>query len=159
AAYTELMAGMVKTLDTNHPIVSTHGDIFPPEMSTLVNDLCPSVDIWGLNVYRGPSFTTLFDDWATFTTKPMLLSEYGTDSYRTLLTKTEVDLVSVDGAVDEPTQATWDRRLWREIAGNLSALKPGKVCLGGTAFEWNDEWWKAQGAFGGEVGRHDNLGF
>jgi hypothetical protein len=159
AAFTELMAHLIKTLDTNHPVVSTHGDIYPPDMDTLVNQLCPSVDIWGLNVYRGVSFTTLFADWPTFTTKPMFLSEFGTDAYRTLMTKTELDLVSVDGAVDEVTQAEWNRGLWREIAANLSALNPGKVCLGGSVFEWNDEWWKAQAAWGGEVGRQDNLGF
>jgi hypothetical protein len=33
------------------------------------------------------------------------------------------------------------------------------VCLGGAVFEWSDEWWKAQATFGGQVGRHDNLGF
>jgi hypothetical protein len=160
AAFTESMARLIKTLDpTNHPVVSTHGDIYPPDMSTLVNQLCPSVDIWGLNVYRGPSFTTLFTDWPTFTAKPMFLSEFGTDAYRTLMTKMEQDLVSVDGAVDELTQAQWNRRLWREIAANLSALNPDLVCLGGTVFEWNDEWWKAQAAWGGAVGRHDNLGF
>jgi hypothetical protein len=159
AALTEAMAQQIKALDPNHPVVSTHGDIYPPEMNTLVNQLAPSVDVWGLNVYRGPSFTGLFDDWASFTTKPMFLSEYGTDAYRTLMFKVEVDLVSVDGAVDEPAQADWNRTLWREIASHLSAVKLGNVCLGGSSFQWHDEWWKAQTIYGGKVGRHDNLGF
>ena len=162
AAFTESLARLTKELDPNHPVVSTHGDIYPPEMSTLVNQLCTSVDIWGLNVYRGPSFTTLFDDWAALTDKPMLLSEYGTDAYRTLMLKVDPvlgDLVSVDGAVDEVTQANWNRGLWREIATRLSATRLTHVCLGGTVFEWSDEWWKAQAMFGGQVGRHDNLGF
>lgn len=162
AAFTESLARMVKALDANHPVISTHGDIYPPEMNTLANQLCPSVDIWGLNVYRGPSFTTLFDDWVGVTDKPMFLAEYGTDAYRTLMFKVDPilqDLVSVDGAVDEDTQARWGRGLWREIASHLSAVNLTNVCLGGTVFEWCDEWWKAQAAFGGQVGRHDNLGF
>ena len=162
AAFTESLARMIKALDTSHPVVSTHGDIYPPEMSTLANQLCPSVDIWGLNVYRGPSFTTLFDDWATLTDKPVLLSEYGTDAYRTLMFKVDPvlqDLVSADGAVDEITQAGWNRGLWREIAAHLSALKLDHMCLGGIVFEWSDEWWKAQAAFGAQAGRHDNQGF
>jgi hypothetical protein len=162
AAFTESMARMIKALDPNHPVVSTHGDIYPPEMSTLANELCPSVDIWGLNVYRGPSLTTLFEDWASLTDKPMFLSEYGTDAYRTLMFAVDpvlLDIVSVDGAVDEAAQAQWNRGIWREISAQLSALEPNRVCLGGIVFQWNDEWWKAQAAFGGQVGRHDNLGF
>ena len=162
AAFTETFARLIKSLDPNHPVVSTHGDIDPSEMSTLANQLCPSVDIWGLNVYRGASFTTLFEDWARLTDKPVFLSEYGTDAYRTLMFKVDPvlqDIVSADGAVDEITQAEWNRGLWREIATHLSATQIGSVCLGGTVFEWSDEWWKGQAAFGAQVGRHDNQGF
>lgn len=161
AHFTEEVAQMVKQLDTNHIVLSTHGDMYPPEMSELVNDLCPSVDVWGLNVYRGSSFTTLFDDWAGITGKPMMLSEFGTDAYRTLMLNVNTNgaIVSADGAVDEAEQATWERGLWRELAGHLSAVSSRGVCVGGTVFEWCDEWWKAQGAFGGQVGRHDTLGF
>jgi hypothetical protein len=91
----------------------------------------------------------------------MMLSEFGTDTYRTLMLKIgeQGAIVSADGAVDPLAQARWSRNLWREIARNLSAESPEYVCLGGTVFEWCDEWWKGQGAFGGKVGRHDTLGF
>ena len=53
-------------------------------------------------------------------------------------------------------QADWVQSLWREIVPNLSANNPAKVCLGGTVFEWNDEWWKSTA---GSPTRHDNSGF
>ena len=163
AHLTELLARQVKALDTNHPVVSIFGDIDVSDgrlaMTNIVNRFCPSVDFWGLNVYRGKSFGPLFQDWARISRTPVFLSEYGTDAFSTRVFRFEDAHQSVDGSVDEGMQAEFNRGLWREIAANLSANRLDNVCLGGTAFEWNDEWWKASAAIGAAAGRHDNMGF
>ena len=40
-----------------------------------------NIDIWGSNVYRGPSFGTLFLDYQKKSSKPLYISEYGADAY------------------------------------------------------------------------------
>lgn len=169
---TESMARQVKALDPNHPVATTFGDIDIPNLNPLrkadenpnqpisteriVNDICPSVDIWGLNIYRGGSFGTLFGQWASISSKPMFLSEFGTDAFNTSTTRF---LELFDGVEDEATQAAFNRGLWMEIVSQLSALRTSGVCLGGAVFEWNDEWWKVPVEFGGSPDVHENLGY
>jgi hypothetical protein len=89
----------------------------------------------------------------------VFLSEFGTDAFRTRVFRFEEGRQSVDGSVDESMQAAFVGGLWREVADHLSAVRLDGVCLGGTVFEWNDEWWKASPAFGGVVGHQDYIGF
>ena len=159
ASAAEAMAQQIKLLDPEHPVVSSYGEInMPPDQplsvtSNVVNDLCPSVDIWSLNVYRGSSLGALFQEWLSVSKKPMFVAEYGTDAYRT------VSLDPVDGYEDEPMQSSFNQALWTEIAANLSANSYSNVALGGTVFSWCDEWWKVKAEDGGAPGVHDNLGF
>ncbi|MGI9241217.1 MAG: glycoside hydrolase family 2 TIM barrel-domain containing protein [Verrucomicrobiales bacterium] len=171
AVATEAMAQQVKALDPLHPVLSILGDIDinhlnpltmaeeddPGEVSTerIVNEICVSVDAWGLNIYRSDSFGNLFEQWESITDRPMLLSEYGTDAYRSALN----DVRLIDGQEDEQLQATTNRVLWAEIAANLSALELNGSCLGGTCFEWCDEWWKVKEIHGGNDDVRENLGF
>jgi hypothetical protein len=169
ATATERLARQVKALDAKHPVTAIYGDIDIPGLNPLrksnestnqpvsteriVNDLCPSVDLWGLNIYRGSSFGSLFDQWRAITQKPMFLSEYGTDAYRIF------SLNVLDGAEDELMQADFNRDLWNEIASHLAARNLMNICVGGTVFEWNDEWWKARPEHGATLDVQDNLGF
>ena len=56
-------------------------------------------------------------------------------------------------------QAAFNRGLWQEIAAHLSALDLSGNCVGGTVFEWNDEWWKVRPDSGGSADVQENLGF
>ncbi len=166
---TEALARQAKALDPNHPVVAIFGDIDIPGLNPLrkadegtnqpvsteriVNDLCPSVDAWGLNIYRGASFGHLFAQWKSITGKPMFFSEFGTDSYRISM----YDIL--DGAEDEAMQSAFNHGLWSEISSNLSAVSISGVCVGGTVFEWNDEWWKAREEHGASANAQENLGF
>jgi hypothetical protein len=170
---TEALARQVKSLDPGHPVAAIFGDIDIPGLNPLlkasentnqmvsteriVNDLCPSVDFWGLNIYRGATFGNLFDQWATITSKPMFLSEFGTDAYR--IFEQGFPPFFPDGMEDEPMQASFNRVLWQEIAAQISALHLSGRCIGGTVFAWNDEWWKVQPASGGSPNVQENLGF
>src|SRR5262249_48854036 len=130
---TEAAAALVKSLDANHPVASSYGNLLekPDDIETYVTTTCPSVDVWSFNEYRGPGMSRTFDQWAFISGKPMFLGEFGIDAYNTTV-----------GAEDQATQAQWVKQLWDDIARNLSADDPNRVALGGVVFEWNDEWWK-----------------
>jgi len=154
AQRTEVATALLKTLDPNHPVATSYGEINInvdglrlADTQNYVNNICPSVDVWGLNIYRGNTFGTLFTDWATITTKPMFLGEFGTDAFRTT-NPTPLP----QGTVDEAMQAEWDLSLWNDLLRNLSANDPAKVALGGTVFAWNDEWWKVPPAGSQQLG-------
>jgi hypothetical protein len=144
AKATEEAAQLIKSLDQNHPIATSYGDIdildwqrTLDDTRRYVNEVCPSVDIWALNVYRGDNFGSLFVDWAAITTKPMFLGEFGVDAFQSV-----APAYPIHGSVNEEPQARWDLSLWLHLLRNLSAKDPSKVALGGSVFEWTDEWWK-----------------
>ncbi len=149
AQRTQTAAALIKPLDANHPVATSYGEIDIPaagqqlaDTQNYVNNICPSVDVWGLNIYRpkGFSFRWLFDQWISISTKPMFLGEFGVDAFHA----TTPTNPTPPGAVNEAEQAQWDVALWDDIVRNLSAVNPAKAALGGTVFAWNDEWWKVQ---------------
>jgi hypothetical protein len=160
---TQVAASLIKSLDANHPVSTSYGDIDinAPGMTLAdtkdyVNNICTSVDVWGLNIYRGGSFGALFSQWSSITGKAMFISEFGTDAF---ISDTPTPFPT--GHVDETIQANWDAGLWREIYRQLSAYDPLKVAIGGTVFEWSDEWWKVSPPFtqetGGYAGAHPDF--
>jgi Interleukin-like EMT inducer/Glycosyl hydrolases family 2, TIM barrel domain len=148
AQRTQNAAALIKAQDTNHPVGTSYGEIdINSDGSRLadtrnyVQNICTSVDVWGLNIYRGSSFGQLFDQWISISGKPMFVGEFGTDAFRSTSLSNPPS-----GFVETTMQAHWILCLWNEIFGNLSAKNPFKAALGGLAFEWNDEWWKVQPA-------------
>ncbi|NCA68561.1 MAG: hypothetical protein EOM91_00435 [Sphingobacteriia bacterium] len=144
ARRTEQAAHLIKRLDPHHPVATSYGDIQIEDQGRRLADtreyvetICPSVDVWALNIYRGSSFGNLFAQWAAITDKPMFIGEFGTDAYRS-----EARGVNPPGAIDDAMQARWNLSLWNDISANLATNHGDGVALGGTLFEWNDEWWK-----------------
>jgi hypothetical protein len=148
ASFIEQAAELVKSLDSNHPVVTFMADphiidvhplspeAFPfttarPYTSEIVSSLVPSVDIWGFNVYRGSSFQDVFQMWQSISTKPMLIGEFGADSYDHRVT-----------AENQPMQAQFDGSLWDELYFELSAERINGPAVGGLVYEFQDEWWK-----------------
>ncbi|MFA6350473.1 MAG: glycoside hydrolase family 2 TIM barrel-domain containing protein, partial [Candidatus Omnitrophota bacterium] len=68
-------AKVTHTLDTQHVVSTAHGEL--PAKDVLSR--CPSVDVWGMNVYRGNSLTNLFVEWKARSNKPMYISETRTN--------------------------------------------------------------------------------
>lgn len=145
AIKTELAARLIKSLDPNHPVATSLGDIDInnigrrlSDIENYVNNVCPTVDWWGLNVYRGNTFGPLFDQWKAISSKPMFLGEFGTDVFRSTNSLEHPP----KGSIDLLTQTEWVLSEWNHLSKNLSALNQNNVALGGFVFEWNDEWWK-----------------
>ena len=118
---------VVRANDTTHPIATVYGDL--PSATTIA--ALPEVDLWGVNVYRGLDFGTLFDDWRARSAKPFLISEYGADAWNAKLP-----------GVDTASQAMATRSLTQQIRDHGSAYSTSGSCIGGALFEWADEWWK-----------------
>jgi len=152
---TEIAAALIKTLDANHPVVCSYGEIDIndsgrrlADTAQYVNNTCPHVDLWALNIYRGKTFGSLFTQWASITTKPMCLGEFGVDAYHS----TALVNPNPPGVVNEAEQADWDVTLWNHLFANLSAREATNVAIGGCVHEWNDSWWKIQPATSQETG-------
>lgn len=153
AAAIQANAMQVQNLDDNHPVCSILGEINRPstaEVQEIVTQVCTAVDVWGANIYRGPEFYALFSEWESLSPKPLFISEFGTDAFRTTSWWPPV------GHEDEAAQADYLHTLWVDLSYELSAHNPARVCVGGTVFEWNDEWWKSSS---GDPNVHDPDGY
>jgi len=132
---------LVKSLDPQkRPVAIVSGD-------TLYLDVfaknCPDIDIYGTNTYRGRyGFLDLWDEVRRIADKPAMITEYGAPSCGEGYTLEE----------GEKYQADYHRACWKDIAGNSYGLEAGNA-IGGIAFEWLDEWWKAY-----EPAYHDKKG-
>jgi hypothetical protein len=119
-------ARLVKAEDPTHPIVTVYGEL--PSLETITS--MPDIDVWGINAYRGLGFGDLFDSWRALSGKSMFIAEYGADAYNANLP-----------GYDPDSQALATAALAREILEQTSRRGGARV-LGGTIFEWADEWWK-----------------
>ena len=144
ASATQQAAALIKTLDVKHPVATSYGAIDInasglrlADTQSYVNAICTSVDVWGLNIYSGRTLGDLFSSWKSITTKAMFVGEFGTDAFRTT-SETSPPI----GVVDEAMQAAWVLSEWNDILRNTSAANASNVAIGGTVFEWNDEYWK-----------------
>ena len=126
-------ASTVKNLDPNHPVSTGHGEV--PDVQAL--NSCPSIDVWGMNVYRWLSPDSAINELAELTDKAMYISEAGADSFN-----------SNSNAENQVEQA-------QAIEIILNAIiDKSDLCIGTTLFEFCDEWWKA-----GNPNQQDSGGF
>lgn len=120
-------AELIHQNDHSHPVATAHGEL--PDSLALAN--CPNVDIWGMNVYRWDNPEDIFTEWRNISSKPMYLSEAGTDSYMT------ISRDGYDQGVNELAQADATKKILDIVFQNK------KICLGVTLFAFVDELWKA----------------
>ena len=123
----EKTAQMIHALDANHPVSTAHGEI--PTQEVLNEN--PSIDVWGVNVYRWDLPASLIEEWKSRSTKPLYFSEAGADSYMT---------IEKDGyAAGENQKAQADAT--ETILNQL--FEDPKTVSGVTLFSFTDGWWKA----------------
>jgi len=123
------LARAIHKIDPNHPVALGNGELIGLEVAAKV---CPDIDLVACIIYRGKTFGNLFKSLQATFDRPIALTEFGADSYDAYLKKE-----------DQNMQAFFLESQWRQIYENLANNKKGAGnCLGGTIFEWTDEWWK-----------------
>jgi len=123
------LAKEMHRIDPNHPVAIGNGELAGLEWA---NKFCPDVDMVACIIYRGKTFGNLFKSLKLTFDRPVFIAEFGADAYDAHQKKE-----------DQNMQAFFLESQWRQIYENLADNKDGAGnCLGGTIFEWNDEWWK-----------------
>ncbi|MDD5130124.1 MAG: hypothetical protein PHS66_03610 [Candidatus Omnitrophica bacterium] len=119
----------VHKIDPHHPVGLGNGELVGLDSA---NKFCQDVDFVACIIYRGKTFGNLFKSLRMTFDKPLLMAEFGADCYDAYLKKE-----------DQNIQAFFLQSQWAQIYENLANNKSGAGnCIGGTVFEWTDEWWK-----------------
>lgn len=92
------------------------------------NATLTSIDFWCMQIYRYPSFGSLFNDYAARSSRPLVISEYGFDAWNNAGNAPWPDNAAFPGQVVSSR--------WQEISAASA------VCSGGCVFEWSDEFFK-----------------
>ncbi|NNF05813.1 MAG: glycosidase [Candidatus Eisenbacteria bacterium] len=118
----------IQDADPNHPVSIANGDV---QYIDLIAEHCPTLDIFGTNVYRGISARDLYQVVEQKLGVPVVYTEFGCDAFN-----------SITQSEDQYSQARYLLGQWQEIY-EMSYGK-GKVgnCAGGFTFQWSDGWWK-----------------
>ena len=123
------IAKEIHKIDYNHPVALGNGELVGLDIA---NKVCPDIDIVACIIYRGKTFGNLFDSLKATFDRPIVMAEFGSDAYDAFLNKE-----------DQNMQAFFLESQWQQIYQNLAKAKGGAGnCIGGTMFEWTDEWWK-----------------
>ncbi len=118
----------MKSISQNHPVAICNGDLL---FLDIIAKECNDVDVLGVNVYRGSTFTDLYDRAKKEFSKPIILTEFGSDAYNTQANKE-----------DQEYQAKILASNWKEIYANAAGLGKNGNSLGGFTFQFSDGWWK-----------------
>ncbi|WNH08668.1 hypothetical protein [Thalassobellus suaedae] len=121
-------AKKIKAMDASHPVAICNGDVL---FIDIVAEECKDIDIYGVNSYRGASFTDMFQVVKKKLNKPIIFTEFGADAYNAI-EKTE----------DQKAQAYYMVENWKEIYQNAAGLGKAENSLGGFTFQFSDGWWK-----------------
>jgi len=121
-----------------HPVCISNGNHYNIGNAAMnANDTSLTyVDLWASNAYE-QNFAPFFSTYRTKSAKPIVITEFGIDALDNS-TKTEY----------ESMQAYFDSTNWIQLR------TANDVCVGGTVFEFSDEWWKA-----GDQNSHDYGGY
>ena len=122
------VAGAVKARDPRRPVAFANGDL---QYLDLLAREARTLDILGSNVYRGRSFTDLFDRVKAAMGIPVMFTEFGADAWNDR-TRRE----------DQGAQAGYLLAQWEEIYRNSHGKGAAGNAIGGFTFQWSDGWWK-----------------
>lgn len=118
----------IKSIDGSHPVAICNGDVL---FIDIVAEECKDVDIFGVNSYRGISFTDLFQVVKEKLNKPVMFTEFGADAFN-----------AIENQEDQKSQAYYDLGSWKEIYENAAGIGKANNSIGGFTFQFSDGWWK-----------------
>ena len=118
----------IHAVDPNHPVAFCNGDL---QYLHLIAEHASQIDILASNVYRGRSARDLYQRVHDELGKPILLSEFGADSYD-----------AARGREDATVQGSYLQDQWRELYEQAYGKGGAGTSLGGYTFQWADGWWK-----------------
>lgn len=118
----------MKEIDPDRPVAFANGDLL--FLDIIVEEL-QDIDIFGTNVYRGVSFTDLYDRVKAEYGKPVLLTEFGADAYN-----------AKEEREDQLCQAYYKHGNWMEIYKYAAGMGDTGNSIGGFTFQSSDGWWK-----------------
>jgi hypothetical protein len=115
----------------SHPVTTPLADINLINTFQQRDAQMTNLDVWSVQLYRGSSFGSFFNDYLTASTKPFVITEFGIDAF---------DDIHGDEyeKIGPPYQALYAQSLWKEIEEHSS------VCSGGSIMAYTDEWWKGK---------------
>ncbi len=135
-------AKKMKAMDSSHPVAICNGDVL---FIDIVAEECKDVDIYGVNSYRGASFTDMFKVVKEKLNKPIMFTEFGADAFN-----------AIENKEDQKAQAYYMVENWREIYENAAGLGKEENSIGGFTFQFSDGWWKYGFDKRENADQHDN---
>jgi len=128
AEFVNEVSEMIHELDKDHPVSIGNAEL---DLIEYYKEYSPSIDILGINAYRGSlGFGTLWQDAKNIFDRPLLITEFGCDAYRRGVGE------------DEEAQRQYHQGNWKDILYNQAGGPFLGNSLGGVIFEFLDEWWK-----------------
>ncbi len=121
-------ANKMKAIDSSRPIAICNGDVL---FIDIIAEECKDVDIYGVNAYRGVSFTDMFDVVKEKLDMPVLLTEFGSDSFN-----------AAEKREDQKMQAYYMVGNWKDISSYSYGFGKAGNAVGGFTFQFSDGWWK-----------------
>lgn len=122
------IARRIKRLDPTRPVALGNSDSYSLEV---IGEVCPDIDLVAVTAYRGKTFGNLWREIKRKIGKPVLIMEFGCDSFNAKTGKEVQDI-----------QTVFLKSQWQDIERNQANRSGEGNSLGGCIFEWNDEWWK-----------------
>jgi len=117
-----------KEIAPDHLFTIVNGDL---QYIDLIAELTPSLDVLGSNVYRGPSFTNLWEEVDQKLDLPVVFFEFGSDAFN-----------AREFREDQVAQALILKDQWQEMYNKAWGNGEEGNAIGAFVFEWRDEWWK-----------------
>lgn len=142
--YVNDLAREIKKIDPSRLVVIGMGEVKSIESFA---QYAPDVDVIGMIAYRGNSFGNLFSYVKSRVDKPVVMIEWGADNWNAEKQKT-----------DDKHQADFIEKQWLDIEKQADPARGAGNSLGGTIFEWTDEWWKSAETLPATWSVHDTTG-
>ncbi len=128
-SFVDEIAAEIKKIDPYRPVALSNGEV---SYLNVASEVCQNIDLLAIIAYRGMVFGNMFERIRDTFDIPVVLSEFGADSYDAYK-QVEAQEIQSEFIISQ----------WQDIYKNttLSGNEYGNV-LGGFIFSWTDEWWK-----------------